>query len=307
MKIKRTTFLKSLLFGFTLIFIFIVSTGCSGNNTSSNNIPSIPSQFPYSSDDPITESILFEEGLITTEELNEWSFNFSWDGTELYIQKGTIGDSQLYVSYFKDNKWTTPVLSMFSNEDKSSFEDGPFISPDGKKFFFASNRSGGLSPNKYDLWTADKTEDGWGEPYHLGDIINSEFEEWLPSVAMNGNLYFQSNRPSEHGSGQTDIYVSKLVNGQYSDPELLTFNTLAFEQSPFIAPDESYLIFSRGPDIYISYNKDGLWSKGERIPVEVSDGIKFSPYVSPDKKYFFYTANGDIKQIETSVLDLRID
>ncbi len=82
------------------------------------------------------------------------------------------------------------------------------------------------------------------------------------------------------------------------DGELI--NTAANEVEPFIAPDESYIIFagtglpeSRGAyDLYVSFRRESAWTK----PVNLGDTINsagwdFCPKVSPDGKWFFFTSN----------------
>ena len=70
--------------------------------------------------------------------------------------------------------------------------------------------------------------------------------EWSPSVAANGNLYFGTTR--EGGKGRDDIWMSRLDGGRYTTPVNLgdSINTRFGEVEPWIAPDESYLIFSAG-------------------------------------------------------------
>jgi len=50
----------------------------------------------------------------------------------------------------------------------------------------------------------------------------------------------------EGGFGSADLYISKFEEGQYSEPENLgdIINSPSYEDEPFIAPDESYLIFA---------------------------------------------------------------
>lgn len=99
----------------------------------------------------------------------------------------------------------------------------------------------------------------------------------------------------------TDIYRSRLVNGKYIEAENLgdAINTQFNEFEPLIAPDESFLIFMTGGrpdarggfDLYISYNRNGAWTKpanlGDRIN---SKGNEYSPTISRDSKYFFWTS-----------------
>ncbi|UJF33358.1 TolB family protein [Paenibacillus hexagrammi] len=150
-----------------------------------------------------------------------------------------------------------------------------------------------------------------GEPSPLGAPVNSSYQEWLPSVATNGNLYFQSNRPG--GAGQIDLYVSKWRDGKYTEPESLGtgINTSENDESPYIAPDESYLIFARGGStLYISLRQEDKWSTPQPLKLPGDTGtIKYSPYVSPDNKYLFYTSNkegtADIYQIDFNIDDYK--
>ena len=99
------------------------------------------------------------------------------------------------------------------------------------------------------------------------------------------------------------IYRAELVNGEYAKPEVLppSINTLKGIRNwtPYIAPDESYLIFcsTRGlpasdqGDLYICFRRpDGSWtdpvSLGE--PINSTEMERF-PAVSPDGKYLFFT------------------
>ena len=76
-------------------------------------------------------------------------------------------------------------------------------------------------------------------------------------------------------------------------------NTQFNEFEPLIAPDESFLIFMGGGradgtggfDLYISYNRNGEWSKPENLGDKInSAGNEYSPTISPDGKYFFWAS-----------------
>jgi hypothetical protein len=69
-------------------------------------------------------------------------------------------------------------------------------------------------------------------------------------------------------TGDDGLYVSKFSNGNYLSPEKLSdiINSLRYATHPFIAPDESFLIFDAQPqegnsELFISFrNDDGTWS-----------------------------------------------
>ena len=73
-----------------------------------------------------------------------------------------------------------------------------------------------------------------------------------------------------------DVFKSRFIDGHYSEPENLggSINSEFAESNPYIAPDESYLIFtSHGRsdgygkyDLYISFRKtEGSWTKAKNM------------------------------------------
>jgi hypothetical protein len=99
----------------------------------------------------------------------------------------------------------------------------------------------------------------------------------------------------------TEIYRSRLVDGKYIEPENLgaPINTEFDEWDPYIAPDESYLVYcSMKPggygkdDLYISFKKeDDSWTHPINMGAEInSSGWENRPYVTLDGKFFFFTS-----------------
>jgi Tol biopolymer transport system component len=203
----------------------------------------------------------------------------------------------------EEKRWTRPQLVPFSGR----FYDGEFsLSPDGNALYFTSNRplaGTGEPEDYYNLWVATRTKNGWTEPSSLGSSINSQNPDLFPhspSVTSDGTLYFYLRTKDEQGNW--DIYSSRLVEGSYIKPERLgdEINSDQWEFDPFIAPDESYLIFcSRAPggygasDLYISFRKeDGSWTKALNLGDKVNSiRWEFSPCITPDGKYLFFASN----------------
>jgi hypothetical protein len=144
----------------------------------------------------------------------------------------------------------------------------------------------------------EKQGNGWSEPKCVGLV--ARFPELRAvsqhSITRNGTLYFlgcSAGLKDDYG-----IYRAELINGEYAKPELLprSINLPPFlNWTPFIAPDESYLLFSSGRsgslDIYISRRlADGTWTEpvglGETINTKRQERF---PTVSPDGKYLFFT------------------
>ena len=75
----------------------------------------------YASDAPITEPVIFGEGVISTEDFDDY-FAFTPDGNTIYFTKHKVdfGGGTIVVSHFRDGKWTTPEVAPFSGQ----YEDG---------------------------------------------------------------------------------------------------------------------------------------------------------------------------------------
>ena len=91
------------------------------------------------------------------------------------------------------------------------------------------------------------------------------------------------------------------MNGKYQGPENLgdAINTTFDEFEPYIAPDESFLIFMAGGrpdglggfDLFISYNREGKWTQAQNLGAPINSAAnELSPKITPDSKYFFWTS-----------------
>jgi hypothetical protein len=186
-------------------------------------------------------------------------------------------------------RWTAPRFTPFTGDEEG---DVPFFAPDGKRVYFMSAMPLPDDPQsrKERIWYADRTLEGWSEPKPVDPIVNDYPHHWQVSVDADHTIYFSSSVPEGHGEG--DIYCSKLVGGKWQKPQNLgpPINTDKGEGMPFIAPDGSYLLFSRTYNLYISYRKeDGGWTEPVNLGTPInSPGIDICPIVTPDGKYLFF-------------------
>ncbi|HEX4852382.1 MAG TPA: hypothetical protein VFV08_16310, partial [Puia sp.] len=176
----------------------------------------------------------------------------------------------------------------------------------GKKLFFVSNRPvDGDSINDFDIWYVEKLNGKWEHPTNIGKPVNTDANEFYPSIASNGNLYFTAEY--ERGKGKEDIYVAKWEDGKYSEPESLdsAVNSPLYDFNAFVSPDEQFIIFTsygrsddkgRG-DLYIS-RKDaqGKWKPAVNMSFINSPRLDYCPFVSFDKKILFFSSErSDLK------------
>jgi ankyrin repeat protein len=188
-----------------------------------------------------------------------------------------------------NGRWTAPAGAPFSAPDDG---DVPFISQDGKRIYFISRRPlpGGEGGAKERIWLADRTASGWSEPRPLDRSVNDHPMHWSFSLDRSGNLYFAGQAPQ--GLGLNDIYLARFVDGRYEKPVNLgqPISTDAEETTPFVAPDGSYLLFSRQYDLWVSFRaEDGSWRTPVSLGPEVnSDAIDLAPRITADGKYLFF-------------------
>lgn len=257
---------------------------------------------------PLSQPQIFAEGIISTGHYESHAA-FSPGGDTLYFVKSNPDVSKwtICVSYFKNKKWTTPEVAPFSGQ---YMDADPVFTPAGNMLYFISNRPmkpGGKVKDDMDIWRMQKTKYGWSEPTNLGETVNTNKSEYYPSFTKDGTMYFGSRR--QGGNGNADIYRSRIVNGEYGTPENIGpgVNTEGSEFEPFISPDEKFLVFMAArpdhldhADLYVSYNKNGSWTQGEKLPPPFNSGAtEFSPRMSPDGDYFFFASARNIHPATT--------
>lgn len=163
----------------------------------------------------------------------------------------------------------------------------------------------------------ERTETGWSEVKSLGVAFDD-----IPIMRLTASsegTYFLDERTREG-----TIRVSRLIDGQREAPRALgdEINSGMWTAHPFIAPDESYLIWDSEreggygeSDLYISFRlEDGSWGAainlGDGINSELDDAFGT---VTPDGKYLFFyrdmsPGNLDIFWADAQVIEtLRLE
>jgi Tol biopolymer transport system component len=245
-----------------------------------------------------TVPALFGEGVVSTGD-NEFSTAISRDGRTVYW---TVSAPNVFVFPFviltatrAGQSWSTPRVAPFSG---TGFSDAdPAVSPDGRKVFFMSRRPavGVAQRPDFDIWVFDNVTSATTRV----DEVNSDKMDLFPSVTLDGTLYFTSDRDS--GFGGADIYRSRFVNGRYTAPENIgpAVNSVHVESNVFVAPDESYLIFSGSgrsdskgaTDLYIAERStDGQWSAPRPLSYVNTEWDDYAPTVSRDGTLLYFTS-----------------
>ncbi len=226
--------------------------------------------------------------------INEWGPVFSPDGKELfYTWQNPNGSQDYHINYMKkvDGVWSTPVPAPFTDKNGSP-EIEPNFSPDGKRLYFDSERTGGFGGA--DIWYVEKTDTGWSAPVNAGATINAASNDNFASFAQDGSIFFCSDR--KNGNWDIDIYYAKYENGKFSAPIRLgdSINTPNWDACPTVVIDKLFFESTRSDgfgegDIYFSRISGDSFGKAELMSANYNTNkSEMGLVLSPDKKYLFF-------------------
>jgi hypothetical protein len=249
---------------------------------------------------PGSTAEVFAPGIVNTEKNREVEGMFAQDMKAFYFIRRPLGEKSssnvLTVMEYKNKKWKKSIVKRGESE--------PSISPDGMTIYFAK---------KY----IERTSTGWSELKSL-DAPFKDIDIMRLSASSNGTYYFDTFTPKL----DTPLRYSRLIDGKYEQPKSLgpQFAIGKYNAHPFIAPDESYIIFDSRreggygtSDLYISFRAaDGSWgpaiNMGDKINTTNAENY---PSVSPDGKFLFFdrrirkSINGD-KHVDIYWVDAQI-
>lgn len=224
---------------------------------------------------------------------------FTPDGNTVYFEQQVWPNDMIMVSHRgADGAWSVPRIAPFSGQ---WHDHDPALSPDGSYMIFTSYRPdtpGGQPPAHHGahLWRVDRRGEGWGTPVLLPAVVNSVARVVVPSVAANGNLYFQRKDATD---GAYHLYVSAYRGGEYQVPVRLPFgDARAHQIDATVAPDESFIVFDADyagadkPDrLYIAFHEGDHWGR----PIDFGDALNsYQPWgaaIGPAGRTLYFTSN----------------
>ena len=193
-----------------------------------------------------------------------------------------------------------------------ALEGCPFAARDGKTFFLASNRAGGLGGIDIYVSTRESVDESWGAPVNVGSPVNSTSDDFCPTLARDGHtFYFVSDRPG--GCGGDDIYKSRWHRRASFDMPVnlgCQVNSAGNEASPFPLRERGsgevlYYSSTRSggfsaeapgavtgdADLYRSKRQGGRFGPGELVPGVNSAFNDGQPNVRRDAREIFFFSN----------------
>lgn len=245
---------------------------------------------------------IFANGLLS-DALSNRDFTISPNGDEVFftLQQPRFVSSTILRMVKKNGKWSKPEVAPFSGRYRDL--EAAF-SPDGQAIYFSSDRplQDTGAKKDFDIWRVKRSTNGdWGKPENLGMTVNSNKNEFYPSITRSGNLYFTVE--ANYGKGSEDIVLCKPMANGYAKPISLSedINTKYDEFNAFVDPDEQFILLTSygrpddlgGGDLYISHkDKAGNWLPIKHLPAPVNtSALDYCPFVTWDKQYLVFTSN----------------
>ena len=251
---------------------------------------------------------------------NVRDFSMSKNQDEFYFTIESYLKEYSFIAFSKkiNGKWQKPEVVSFSGKYKDL---EPFLSPNGLQLFFASNRKDNTSgeiKKDIDIWyvTRKTMSDEWSHPINIGTNVNTNADEFYPSVTEKGDLFFTAEY-KDNTTGKEDIYVSRLIDGVYTKPIPLNngVNSEKYEFNAFVSPDESFIIFTsygrkddlgKG-DLYISKKgNNNEWLPATHLTNVNSNKLDYCPFVDLQTNTIYFTSNpSTINKILPSKMKLK--
>ncbi|MEM9142199.1 MAG: OmpA family protein [Bacteroidota bacterium] len=165
----------------------------------------------------------------------------------------------LYDGEWKVNK-SLPINSDYYSNGH------PFVSPDGKRLYYSSDRPGGFGGS--DIWYSEIGQRGKiGVPINAGPIVNTADDEMFPFVNEEGKLFFSSD--GHVGFGQLDVF-STLMDTEGAFVDIINLGTPLNSSRD----DFAFYMLKDGFNGYVSSNREGGLGSDDIYK------IKFKPSLS---------------------------
>jgi len=215
--------------------------------------------------------------------------SFSVDGRTLfYVSRNSArGDKEILMSRIQNNgSWSAPVSLPINTP---GHDESPFMHPDGKTFYFASNGYKGMGGSDIFMCTIDE-DFNFSEPVNLGYPINSDKDEVSLTVSANGKTaYYASGM--DGGLGEWDLYSFEL-------PEPVRPEVVNYSKGKVYDAETNKALQARFELIDLSTNKTVVESFSDETNGEflvcVPTNRMYALNVSR-KGYLFYSESFELK------------
>ncbi|WP_028771350.1 hypothetical protein [Shewanella waksmanii] len=256
-----------------IAFLLITSTACAGSDSDKKGKEDVELTSYFGEQPPGLTPKIFEPAMLSPDGLFEGG-SFTPDMQHFYFTRknGKYKQRTFFVIQQQNGRW---------GQETETDIKWPQFSADGKVMYIGKGYR-------------ERTKTGWSALKSPGDFINKMAHG--RSVSANGTYYYTVYENADIG----EMYFARLKGGEYASAVKMShdINTGEFIAHPYIAPDESYLIWDvrreggyGQADLYISFrNQQGQWSPAINMGPSINTAMQESaPQVTHDGKYLFFT------------------
>ena len=232
------------------------------------------------------------------------------DGSEIYVGLFLPGFRKAVIieTHQERGGWTAPEVAAFSRDPRWRCLE-PCISPDGRRFFFVSDRPEDPradKPGPFGIWVMERSGGGWSEPLRLPEAVNGTGNTFYPSITRSGVLYFLR----EEGQGGW-VMRSTWRDGVWTPAEKLPppINADSRQANPRVDPEGRFILVplmgradSLGGADYYGYfrREDGTWTEPVHLGPTVNSTARdeYSISLSPDGRVVFFGSDRALPRLE---------
>lgn len=286
------------LFMKRLLTSLLLAGAVAGGATGISDEQTVPTGPYLGQTAPGDTPVAFAPGLVSSPHW-DYGIGIGEGAKEFYfVTAGGMYEKATFLSYKQvGDQWQKTVISKHVGQ--------PVIAPNGKMMHLGRRYK-------------ERTKDGWSEVKTLDLPFNDGYIMRMSS-SNKGTLYFDSYVKDQPNF---PIRYARKVGGKYQMPQALSENINQGKNvnHPFVAPDESYIIWDAvregghgSSDIYISFKqKDGTWGRAMSLGDKINTSAwEAAATVSPDGKYIFFNRNigsdkyenVDIMWVSASIID----
>ncbi len=147
--------------------------------------------------------------------------SLSQDGQTMLLTRSDPFNSDLYISHFDGQRWST-MEAMPRSINTAYYESSACLSGDGQKLYFTSNRKGGYGA--LDIYVSELSGEGkWGKPYNAGSKLNTVYNENTPFITEDGELLYFSSQGHTTIGGYDVFMTIRQPDGSWSVPKNLGY------------------------------------------------------------------------------------
>jgi Tol biopolymer transport system component len=231
---------------------------------------------------------------------SEWGASLSADGLTLYFAQTASGAGDLYRATRPDRgvTFSAPVALTGLNTDDD--EGSPFISRDGLRLYFHSNRPEGLGGKDLYVATRSSVSAEFTSAELLANVNSADFDHLARLSPDELSLWFTSTR--EGGAGGADLWTASRasIDAAFGTPTVFdAINGSSSDESGGLTQDGLMLIFDStrdgNSDIFTTTRAsvDEAFAAPTRVADVNSTANEYNVFMTLDERELFFSSNRD--------------